>query len=266
MIARLSRLADAGEMKVLEKLHELHGRVSHRRTMSLALARGIISFSFDDFPASAWRRGGAVLDAHGVHATYYVSMGLEGRPWHVGEGFSRDDLAALVASGHELGCHTFSHQPCWRLSEAQLIGDLDRNARLCRLVLGERPLATFAYPFGLASASAKRIVAARFAAVRHIRKGMNVGTIDLAELRANEITAATPLTALTRLIERCRDRKGWLLFFTHDISETPSPWGCMPGVFAKLVEQAVASGCAVLPVGAAAAAMTGPAATGVGRA
>jgi peptidoglycan/xylan/chitin deacetylase (PgdA/CDA1 family) len=257
VIAPLSRLAETGGVKVSEKLHELHARVSHRRPLSLALTRGIISFSFDDFPASAWRRGGAVLEAHGVRGTYYVSMGLEGRPWHGGEGFSRDDVAALVASGHELGCHTFSHQPCWRLSAAELDEDLDRNARSSRFALGEKRFVTFAYPYGLASAAAKRLVAARFAAVRHIRKGINAGTIDMAELRANEISADTPAQALNRLIDRCRDRNGWLLLFTHDISETPSPWGCTPALFAELVERAVASGCSVLPVGDAAAAITG---------
>lgn len=260
MIAPLSRLAETGGAKVSEKLHELHARVSHRRPMPLSLTRGIISFSFDDFPASAWRRGGAVLEAHGVRGTYYVSMGLEGRPWHGGAGFSRDDVSALVASGHELGCHTFSHRPCWRLSDAELEEDLDRNARDCRFALGEQPFVTFAYPYGLASAAAKRLVAARFAAVRHIRKGINAGTVDMAELRANEISADMPAQALNRLIDRCRERRGWLLLFTHDISETPSPWGCTPALFAELVERAVASGCSVLPIGAAVAAITGAAA------
>ncbi len=259
MTAGLSRLAEAGGVKVREKLHELHARLSHRRLVPLSLTRGIISFSFDDFPASAWRHGGAVLEANGVRGTYYVSMGMEGRPWHGGDGFSRDDVSALVASGHELGCHTFSHRPCWRLSDAELDEELDRNARDCRFALGEQPFVTFAYPYGLASAAAKRLVGARFAAVRHIRKGINVGRVDLAELRANEISADTPAQALTRLIDRCRERNGWLLLFTHDISATPSPWGCTPAVFTGLVERAVASGCSVLPVGAAVAAITGAA-------
>jgi peptidoglycan/xylan/chitin deacetylase (PgdA/CDA1 family) len=259
VIAPVFRLAEAGGVKLREKLHQLHSRVSHRRPVSLALTRGIISFSFDDFPASAWRRGGAVLEANGVRGTYYVSMGLEGRPWHGDAGFSRDDVAAVVAGGHELGCHTFSHRPCWQLSAAALDEDLDRNARHCRFALGEQPFASFAYPYGLASAAAKRLVGARFAAVRHIRKGINTGTVDLAELRANEISADTPAPALTRLVDRCRDRNGWLLMFTHDVSETPSPWGCTPALFADLVERAVASGCSVLPVGAAVAAIAGAA-------
>lgn len=258
-MARLSHSWGSVGFKAWEMLNELHGRVSHRIRVPLAPARGIISFSFDDFPASAWRLGGAILRAHGVYATYYVSMGLERRRWHGSEGFSRDDVVALVQSGHELGCHTFSHLPWRRFSEGQFVADLDRNARSCRLILGGAPFATFAYPFGFVSASAKCIVARRFAAARHIRKGVNLGTVDLAQLRANEINAATPMTAHTKLIERCRDQKGWLLFFTHDISERPSPWGCAPWVLAELVEQALASGCAVLPVGAAAAAVAGPA-------
>ena len=34
------------------------------------------------------------------------------------------------------------------------------------------------------------------------------------------------------LIGDCARRGGWLIFYTHDVTPTPSPWGCSPGLFA----------------------------------
>ena len=41
---------------------------------------------------------------------------------------------------------------------------------------------------------------------------------------------------------------GWLVFSTHDISATPTPWGCTPGFFEDIVRCAVDSGARILPV------------------
>ena len=39
---------------------------------------GVVSFTFDDFPRSAWSNGGAVLEEYDVRGTYYAAMGLAG--------------------------------------------------------------------------------------------------------------------------------------------------------------------------------------------
>ncbi|URK86924.1 polysaccharide deacetylase family protein [Rhizobium sp. RCAM05350] len=41
--------------------------------------RPIVSFTFDDVPDTALTNGAAILEKYGVHGTFYIAGGLEGR-------------------------------------------------------------------------------------------------------------------------------------------------------------------------------------------
>ena len=51
-----------------------------------------------------------------------------------------------------------------------------------------------------------------------------------------------PTPALIDGIERAFDEAvttgGWLIFYTHDVADTPSPWGCTPGLLRHALEAA----------------------------
>jgi peptidoglycan/xylan/chitin deacetylase (PgdA/CDA1 family) len=49
-------------------------------------------------------------------------------------------------------------------------------------------------------------------------------------------------------MEAARRRNAWLILFTHDVRETPSPWGCTPAAFERLIDRAVADGFEVVTV------------------
>jgi peptidoglycan/xylan/chitin deacetylase (PgdA/CDA1 family) len=73
----------------------------------------LISFTFDDFPRSAFVNAGAILGRYGVLGTYYVSLGLAGKQSQMGPMYHTEDLIELSRLGHELGCHTFGHCHSW---------------------------------------------------------------------------------------------------------------------------------------------------------
>jgi hypothetical protein len=50
------------------------------------------------------------------------------------------------------------------------------------------------------------------------------------------------------VIARNCANNGWLIFATHDISETPTRFGCTPAFFERVVRLAVQSGAVILPV------------------
>ena len=52
---------------------------------------------------------------------------------------------------------------------------------------------------------------------------------------------------MCRLIERTCSLDGWLIFFTHDVTGTPSPFGCKPGQLEAVVAYA-AERSTILPV------------------
>src|SRR5882672_8352253 len=100
-----------------DKVRYWHMLSSSRRRVRLPANFPVISFTFDDFPRSALSLGGAILEEHGLAATYYASLGLmDADDPDVGRIFSAEDLRAAHGRGHELGCHTFDH---WHASKTQ---------------------------------------------------------------------------------------------------------------------------------------------------
>lgn len=53
------------------------------------------------------------------------------------------------------------------------------------------------------------------------------------------------------MILRNRDACGWLVFATHDVCESPTPFGCKPAFFEEVVRFAAESGARILPLGQA---------------
>ena len=51
-----------------------------------------------------------------------------------------------------------------------------------------------------------------------------------------------------RLIRANAERRGWLIFYTHDISENPSPFGCTPREFEKVLDLAAKTNAMILCV------------------
>src|ERR1041385_194185 len=100
--------------------HRRASRLLFQRPLAIKTARPLISFSFDDFPKSAWRDGGAILEQSGARGTYYVCLGLLNQDTPTGQICNLSDLKALCERGHELGCHTYSH--CDSRSEERRVG------------------------------------------------------------------------------------------------------------------------------------------------
>jgi hypothetical protein len=77
----------------------------------------------------------------------------------------------------------------------------------------------------------------------------NKGTIDLNLLNAFFLEKSLHnATSVKDLIDKNCLVRGWLIFATHDISETPSPYGCTPSFFEDIVKHSVDSGAKILPV------------------
>ncbi len=222
----------------------------------LSLATPIVTFSFDDFPASAWRLGGPILARHGARGTFYLSGELLNRADPTGAFATEADVHGLLEAGHELGCHTFSHPDLLRQPAAAIEAELDRNGRLIAALFGGYRPSSFAYPYGRASLRAKQLISERFVTLRGVRTGLNQGPVDLAMLRANELCAkTTPVERARALLEANAKAGGWLIFFTHDIADEPSEHGCRPADLAAVVEAAAGSGARLLTMAEAAEAL-----------
>jgi peptidoglycan/xylan/chitin deacetylase (PgdA/CDA1 family) len=209
----------------------------------------LISFTFDDFPRSALYQGGAILQKHDLTGTYYASFGLMGRTAPTGEIFSPEDLDEFVRQGHELGCHTFDHYDAWETAPSEFEASILRNQhRLAELVHGGC-FSSLSYPISWPRPKTKRRVAKYFDAARGGGQTFNAGAVDLNYLKAFFIEQCKDdFDQIRRIIAANTRAKGWLIFATHDVCDSPTRFGCTPRLFSQVVEYAAKSGAKILPV------------------
>jgi len=208
-----------------------------------------ISFTFDDFPRSALYTGGEILKKHGLHATYYASLGLMGKENATGKLFLLDDLKELFAQGHELGCHTFAHVHSWNTRPAVFEDSIIKNRQALDELVPGAVFESFSYPKIGPRPDSKRRASRYFRSCRGGGQTYNVGTTDLNYLKAYFLEKTRNNSRLVKeVIDRNGQDRGWLIFATHDISETHTQYGCSPSFFEDIVHYSHASGATILPV------------------
>lgn len=223
-----------------------------RRNHWVQLERPIVSFTFDDFPASALEVAGGMLSQHGVAGTYYASLKLMGCDTPTGRIFDRSQLRETLARGHELGCHTYAHCHAWETAPRLFDNSLQENRRALREFEPSASFRTFSYPISLPRPANKRLAGSSFECCRGGGQTYNVGLTDLNLLSSFFLEKSRDdFDAVRKVIQANRAANGWLVFATHDIAESPTPFGVKPDFFARTLEEVLASGATVLPVAAA---------------
>jgi peptidoglycan/xylan/chitin deacetylase (PgdA/CDA1 family) len=229
------------------KLRRRVVRLAHRRPLAAAPGRPMLSFTFDDAPATAATAGAAALEARGLKGVFYVSAGLAGREGPMGLCAGAEDYRRLAAAGHEVACHSFSHLDCGQASAAKASADVTANAEAFA-AWGVPAAETFAYPYGDVAFGPKRALAGRFGLLRALHHGLVEQGSDLNQAPAVGIEGEDGEAVARRWMAQALRRRAWLILYTHDVAETPSPWGCTPQALARLIDQALADGFEVVTV------------------
>lgn len=230
----------------------LNNRLTAWLPVSPALNRASVplaSFTFDDFPRSAWTVGGALLRECGTKATFYAAGGYAGRVMEGVEQYRGSDLQEIVADGHEVASHTFSHRHLSKMSNAALLADEEANADFLRSQLGDYHADGFAYPYGQVSPRTKFLFGRRYTVNRGIRPGVNGRILDLAQLAAVPLESRSwQANDIETYVAQAAAERGWLIFYTHDVSDTPSPYGATPAMLTHALAAVKAAGIEILPV------------------
>ena len=225
---------------------KVHRRVTQWRRAARAQVapdRPVVTFTFDDFPKSALN-GADIVEKAGGKAGFYACTSLMGQKSPImGELFDAATLAALHARGHEIGAHSHTHMDCARRPLSAVERDIGENLVALSEAGHTATVSSFAWPYGETTYPAKRWVGDVFATGRGILPGVNHHEVDRTQLRAVELndTAAGRRRALA-MLKTCIDTKGWLFFFTHDVSASPSPHGCPTALVEELAQRAIESG------------------------
>jgi len=209
--------------------------------------RPMLSFAFDDAPATAARIGAKVLEQRGLRGSYFIAAGLAEADSPSGQIASLSDVARLAEAGHEIGCHTHSHLDCGQTATDRVLEDVEHN-RETLAALGLPCPRTFAYPYGDVSFGPKRVLSRRFTLMRALHHGLIGGGSDLNQAPAVGIEGKDGELTARRWLARAAATRSWLILYTHDVCDDPSDWGCTPGALGGLADAALDGGFDVVTV------------------
>lgn len=229
-------------------------RITQWRTadpLGIKPVKPIVSFTFDDFPKSAANEGAGILDHVGGKGTFYACTSLAGTQTATGEQFDKSDIDSLLNSGHEIGAHTHTHLDCSKAKLSDIRLDIELNIRHLE-GMGVSNIHQFAYPYGETRPSLKQELTDWFETARGVLPGINTVTSDRLQLRSFELTPdAKTVRRAAAAIRAAHYNPTWIVIFTHDVSQTPSPFGTYRQDLKQLAEMARDIDADILSVGAA---------------
>jgi len=172
-----------------------------------------------------------------------------GKANRLGEQFLSSDVHQLVERGHEAAIHGFSHLSARKSPLEAFIRDVNRGNDALRRVTRNCSSGNFAYPYGEVTLSLKGRLGPQMASCRGAWGGFNGPAVDLNLLCANSLYGGLEQAeSIRRLIRENEQSKGWLIFYTHDVADHPSPFGCTPALFEFAVSMAAGRGAKIMTV------------------
>ncbi len=219
-------------------------------SMPVRAEQGTLSITFDDFPRSAWLAGGPILARFGARATYYLSGGFCGIVQNDVAFYSAQDVTELVAAGHELGCHTFDHHSTFKVDLGTYLASVRRNAAFVETILPGYRLRSHAYPYGHVRASHRRALTPLFDGLRGVRGPRDVARYTPKMLRAAGLEQwQSGRIDWPGLIVDTARRRGWLIAYSHGVTDQPSPFDARPEDLERVLDLAAKEGLRFATVG-----------------
>ncbi len=120
-----------------------------------------------------------------------------------------------------------------------LAAEIAHNRRYLRALDPSIKVENFAYPFGYGSFGRKGQLKQAFRSCRSIVPGVNSDRVDLQFLRAMPlIDCHISRDEIERAFDQAQTYNGWLIFYTHDVADQPSEYGCSPDLMSHALEAA----------------------------
>jgi peptidoglycan/xylan/chitin deacetylase (PgdA/CDA1 family) len=238
-----ARPAGTPYRNIVGKMSRFLARNVATKKMTMRNARPMVTFTFDDVPATACDLGVRLLEQYGAHGTFYVAGGGCERNSPVGLLASIDQLRAVSSKGHEIGCQTFSHVAVSSLSRSELELEYSRNQSTLKRIDGSLQVRNFSYPYGDLSFRARLQLETLFDSCRSIDAGINIGVADLGLLKSCTLdNRSIDRAEISRLIADTVRTNGWLIFLSHDVCDEPSRFGIRPDLLEFALRNAQQAG------------------------
>lgn len=221
---KLEYVASSLPVRVLRKIRRVAAQLFYKTPLAIPPHFRGVSICFDDFPQTALR-GAEILESCGARGTFYACFSLLGKESVSGKIAELPDVLALAQRGHEIGCHTYDHIDCAMTPALAVRNSCQTNRKMA--AQNGLALKHFAYPQGEMAPAVKRVLRQDYQTARSVLRGINRETGDAHCLKAVPLYGATQ-GPVQDIIRDVAQKGGWLILYTHDVSDTPSAYGTTP--------------------------------------
>jgi peptidoglycan/xylan/chitin deacetylase (PgdA/CDA1 family) len=148
--------------------------------------------------------------------------------------------------------HGHAHLPVGLHGDSEFAADIERNRETLWSIDPSMLAENFAYPYGLANFARKLRLSKLVRSSRGVESGVNSGTIDAQFIRSVALgESSIGYAEIDRYLDQAIDNNGWLVFFTHDVGDAPSPYGVSKRMLNYAIEAAIRRGIDILTLNAA---------------
>ncbi len=207
---------------------------------------GAVTLSFDDGWRCVYENALPILEEAGVKSTHYVISGYlddEQFPRYM----NGADIRNLASRGHEIGCHSASHQHLTTETPSILREEIVLSRRYLENLVG--PVETFAYPYGEYD---DRVLAAvkltGFIGARTIQAGFNTQAVDPFLLKCQGVNLHTTMHEIAKLVDSARRQNAWLILTIHQVDHEGRPWSSTPETVRAIARHLVRTGVTTITV------------------
>jgi peptidoglycan/xylan/chitin deacetylase (PgdA/CDA1 family) len=231
--------------KAIGKARQIAAAKVYKSAVEIPKDFRCISFCFDDFPQTAADKGAAILEDSGLRGTFFTCFGLLGQDSYGGRLASVGEVLATSQRGHEIGCHSYDHINCSFTDAENVAVSCHQNIKAA--ADHAITLHNFSYPQGGMSPGAKKIMRRYYNSARSGIQGINQGKCDLYCLKSMPLYEET-IEKIRALINTVECDGGWLIIYTHDVSDMPSEHGISSKALSDIIATCVAKNLPVKPV------------------
>jgi peptidoglycan/xylan/chitin deacetylase (PgdA/CDA1 family) len=176
------------------------------------LARGLVTFSFDDSGPSQPAIAIPLLQKYGVKGTFFVVP-----LWHTWVELAR----TMLADGHEFADHSMTHATLTSLTPQQLDDELRQSKQWILSNIGG-PVDSFATPSAAYDATVIAAAKTYFSNHRTAELDLNFVGTDLYKLQSDFLLNTSTVAGVCARIQDAAAKKGWLFLTFHDFTTNSS--------------------------------------------
>jgi hypothetical protein len=185
--------------------------------------RAAYSITFDDARVSHWQIADSILRKAGISATFFLNTKYLIKEKVGNKNWWWSTWQALADAGHEIGSHTYSHTPAYKLTPDEFREELRRSKQdILENITGINDSLAFSYPESIAPEWSLPIVLEYYSSARSICGGFNRGAFqdkDLANLRCVFLNENSNINVFNSYVDDAIRKRGWLIVGVHSISK-----------------------------------------------